>query len=358
MTQDFLNSESLVGYQIDVTHLHNVLQGLISAQQQQQQQLSSVLRKVGNLESTINHVDSRLQGIENALGGFGGADELRSLRGHLVEVAKEVDALNDNVIPVLQRQSEDALRVTQSNSQQLKDVVSTVPALERGYSDLRRDLEMTRGNTMKLSDQVAALNQVVESDKAESEAKERSRGLQQRQIDDVCRDINARTERMERELLSRLSGAVEELTQRTNENFREVENSAKGMDAEIARLHSELANLRAELNTVDNDNRHRVGKVTADVDDKFNVVLNLMQNFERQSMLMEQHLADAGRVLSTRDASRAPSNGRSGSMEYMMGSRPTPSSSSAFPPQAPSSSGQYGTNVRRNFSNELERGSY
>jgi chromosome segregation ATPase len=348
VTQEYLKSTPLLSYQLDVTHLHNVLQGIIAGQQQQQQQQQLIARKVNALESAVANIDTRLQNVESAIGGFGGADELRALRQHLIDVARAVDTLNESVIPNIQRQQEETSRFFSSNNNQLQQMINIVPALERAAGELRRDLDLNQRNISQIVEHVTALEAQAQTERAEADNRERSRGITIQQNNDVVRELAARLERTEREIASRLNPAamaLEDLARRTHENFREVENSAKAVDVELAKLHSDLANLRAELNSVDNDGRHRLGKVTEDVDSKFNVVLNLMQNFERNNQIMEQHITAAGQVLATRD----PRQSRSGSLAMDSRPVPTPTTGGGYPSYAT-------TNVRRNFSTELERG--
>ena len=51
---------------------------------------------------------------------------------------------------------------------------------------------------------------------------------------------------------------------------------------------------------MDTTTRNRFGKVTEDVDAKFDMVLSLLQNVEKNSSVLEDALATAGRALATR----------------------------------------------------------
>ncbi|CUF75259.1 Hypothetical protein, putative [Bodo saltans] len=64
-------------------------------------------------------------------------------------------------------------------------------------------------------------------------------------------------------------------------------------------MRSDLANVRTELNTLDNNTRQKVTRVTDDMDTKFNMLLESLHQFERNSTELEDHLAAAGRVLAS-----------------------------------------------------------
>ena len=292
---DLLASRPLLGYTIDATHLHNILRTLIQQGQQQTNDMSQLSRRVQALEAMQDQLRVAVQRIEQAVGSHSSVqEELRTIRTQVSEVARVVDSVTQSALPEIERRLQDS----STSVQQLDRAIAALqPAVERSVAETRQQIDGLRGQVAAVVDQHKAVQSQWQQDRSTIETRERSRAAQDRAVDDALRELVPRVERIERENVPKLTSTLVELTKRTDDNFRLVEAASRNVDADISKLRTDVANTRAELNTVDNDLNHAVTKVKDDADGKFAMLLQLMQSFERNTMLMEQHVEAAGRVL-------------------------------------------------------------
>lgn len=300
---EFIDSKPLVGFQMDATHLHNILQSIVRAQQQSSQNQALVTRRLQGLDNVVQELSDRIVQMESAITRVSGGDEVRSLKAHLQDVSAVVDNISRQALPEVRRACDDIRRSVnpiersvQQLHQALGPMETSQEALRQNIDDLAKDIQ---NSSRQLSQQ---LNQVQQ----QSDDIDRERQAEMIRVADAVRDIQARADRIERgggPNGAQLRDLYDELNVRTNDNFRAVEISAKAVDTELNRIRSDLANVRTELNTLDNNTRQKVTRVTDDMDAKFNMLLEALHQFERNSTELEDHLAAAGRVLAS---SRVP----------------------------------------------------
>lgn len=284
-TLDFLSSRSLIGFQMDASHLHAVLQQVIKLQARQGAELGS---RVGRVEAAVAEISTRLSAIESAIANFGGADEVRALTSRFHELTRTVEGMA-NVIPQLRRETEELGRGATATDRSVQQLLQQfVPQVERALQEDRARAE--RG-----------LQQLADTQRAAEESLTPHIERHQKLLEEVV----GKVEHVEGALIGKLAGSLDELNKRTNENFRNVERSAQQFDSELNKLRADLANARAEINTVDNDGQFRTKKITEDTDAKFQLLLDTMKGFEKNTHLVERQLAEAGRVLQVNNSASA-----------------------------------------------------
>lgn len=290
---DFLESKSLIGFQLDASHLHNVLHGILRNQQSASQAQVAVARRLQAVEAAIQEVADRQSLLESQVAKVGGnGDEVRSLRSHLQDVSTVVENLSRQAVPEIRRSCDELRRAVAPLERNVQQLSVALPQFETAnqqvmqhVDDISKEIALAQ---RQLAQQAASQQQVIED-----------RDRETIRISEVVRDLQVRAERVERGggVNSQWRDAFEELNGRTNENFRQIEVSAKAVDAELHRIRTDLANVRTELNQMDNNSRQKMVKITDDMDNKFDMVLNLLQSYEKNSSELEEHLAAAGRAL-------------------------------------------------------------
>ena len=284
---NFLESKPLMGYEINTTHLTNVLQTILRNQQQFQAQMGAVSRRMGTVEQLSSDFDRRLQLIEQQL--FGGEDS-RQLKVTVNELSTTVASLIRRTIPELRRDSEDLKRFATTADRDILALTSAIRPVEVQVKTLEQSCALS------LKDHEQHLNEL----RRQLQVAQQQQDARDRSAAEVLRDVQGKTDRLEREVGGRWRESLEELNERMNENFRLIEEGARAVDVELAKLaalRTDVSNLRTELNTVDNQARYKVSKVAEDVDAKFKELLEFLQSVERNSTMFEEHLAAAGRAL-------------------------------------------------------------
>lgn len=296
---DYLESKPLVGFQMDATHLHNVLQSIVRSQQVASQNQTAIARRLQGVEGAVQDVNERLSAMETALNRVGGGEEVRSLKAHLQDLSAVMDNLSRQALPEVRRACDDirrSINPIEKNVQQLHAVIAPIESaqesLRQYVDDVARDSQTT---VRQISGQLSQVQQ-------QADEVDRERQVELNRVNDLLREVQTRADRIERSGGpggAQLRDLYDELNIRTNDNFRAVEISAKAVDTELNRMRSDLANVRTELNTLDNNTRQKVTRVTDDMDAKFNMLLETLHQFERNSTELEDHLAAAGRVLAS-----------------------------------------------------------
>jgi len=329
---DLLESKPLITFQMEAMHLHNILQFLARNQRQQDQVIAGNNRRLQVIEATLQEVLGRVKQFETLVRD---PDELPALRQHLGDVTTAVDGLQRQLIPDLRRQMEDQRRVTQGldrNVQGLTQVIGPMQQeLQKAMEDLSRDVSQTHRHMQNQVQQLAVAH----------DEHERDRSLNAQRVVDQHRELVARTERLEREGVASRLKELDELNARTNENFRQVEITARQVDVELQKLRADVGNVRAELNTLDNTTRNRLAKISEDLDGKFEMLLGVLQNYEKNSSALEETLTQAGRALAER---------RAGFASVPHHFNPTPVQTTTT---TTIRGGQVSHDVRRNFTPEL-----
>ena len=334
---EFMDSKALIGFQMDASHLHHVMQILIRNQQQQQQAVQGFSRRMQAIEGAVQDCVSRVSSVSAALAHL---DEIAHLRSQVAEVATVVDSVNRQVVPELRRQIDETRRTGAVFERNIQLVSQALQGVQQDQAATKQQVDDTNRDIVALGRQTQSQLQALHDDHIE---KDRDRVLLHQRSQETLRELQQRSERIEKDFGARFRDALEELNNRTNENFRQVEVSARSVDSELQKIRTDIGNIRAEFNAMDTNVRSRFGKVTEDVDAKFDLVLSLLQNVEKNSSVLEDALATAGRALAARREMQAfaPASGLAG----------------GAPQQTTTTTSLRGniitSDVRRNFSNEL-----
>ena len=293
LSQEYLSSRSLIAFQIDVTHLHNVLHGIVTATSQLQQQMAQLTKQQATADGRITAALAKIDHLEEVISGLGGADQVQQLHNNVVEIAHAIERVNVQIPELAQRVEE----VQTGAARDLNAFSSGFKTVDKSIFELQQGLEKQQKNAQVVYESQQAIVQQLQTDRLEADKREKAKAQQLRQLEDMSRELAVRSELLEKDLTARVTASLEEMNGRTNENFRKVEASAKAVDSVLGRVEAEVTNLRAELNTLDNDSKHYRGKIKEDIDAKFDMVLQLLQRFERDHNFLEQHISEAGRAL-------------------------------------------------------------
>jgi uncharacterized phage infection (PIP) family protein YhgE len=293
----FLNSRNLVGFQLDGTHLHAVLQRIIHEQRTQAQEFHALARRVDGIDGALAELQDFARRTSSVFDSLGSADEIRSLGQHMRQIETRIESVLVPELRDVRRAAESADRRAQQAAQVSEQLGSTVAQVHEGLQGVQVDVnalsENQRSFAGELREASTRVNEV-----------QQTRSLERQRGEDAVREALARLERMEREALPKVYADMEDLNRRSDENFRSVEVAVRQFEDDHRRAKADIGNLRAELNALDNDASHRINKMKEDADGKFAMLLQLMQSFEKNSILFEQHMAEAGRALQN---PRAPS---------------------------------------------------
>ncbi|ESL06213.1 hypothetical protein TRSC58_06115 [Trypanosoma rangeli SC58] len=290
---ELLESRPLVGFQMDGSHLHGVLKRVIQEQQQQAQFQRQMGLRLSDLEEDLRSMNTRQKELEKALGSAS-PDTLRKIRqdleyldeglGNLARDVKEARSLGERAA----RAAEDAGRGVQSMGRDLG-------ALRGRQDQFQQDLDELAQENRRLGDAVNAV---------EREQSEQAQNL----IHDL-EQINSR------ENVQKLRDMLDELCERTDKNFRSVEESARAVDAELIRHRSDINGLQADVGFLDDQVRQHLSNITKDVDARCQMILDTLREQERSSLEIEEHMVAAGQALARRKALKEP-HGASGARAY------------------------------------------
>lgn len=298
---DFLQSRPLIGFQMDGSHLNTVLQNIIRQQQQLVQGQRQVMQRVDELEENVSDLRSRHQEVERVLEQVSGAVDpsfyndvrvrLQDLEGAMDHVVRDVDEARKTASAAGQDADQAGRLADQANR-------GLVP-LQESVQSVAQDVEgLARQSAQERRDIGRALDDLTNA-----------RNEQDRHFADALRSLQQRADQLARESgVERLRQMLEELSDRTDENFRNVEESARAVDAELNRQGGELGNILNELGAADERQRSRFTAFATDMDDKYQALLNAFREYERSATELEEHVAMAGQALARR---RRNSPGRS-----------------------------------------------
>lgn len=300
----FIDSRPLVG--IDHNHLNSILHAIVRNQQQLHQANQQLQWRLQQVDQTLQDVVDQQRGVEQAVQQLAANDdEARNLRANVKDLSTVVDSLARQAVPELRRGMDEMRRnALPPLERALQTVQQNVAQIAQAQEERGRDADH---GLRQMQGQVAALQSALDE-------QDRDRAADLNRVADAVRDLQGRLERQERSAggpgSQQWREAIEELTNHANNNFHQVELSAKAVDAELNRIRTDLANCRTDLNTLDNNTRQKFSKVTDDMDSKFEMILGLLQNYERSSSELEEHLAAAGRALASSKAGGPSSMGR------------------------------------------------
>lgn len=295
---EFIQSRPLIGYQMDGSHLNNVLVSLARQQQQLMDAQGQLNERLGDIVADVREIRDHQKQLENVIGELGGPEQLHHVRSRIGEIERALEAAARDVQDV--RRVASAAGQDADQAGQLADEANraaaalreTISKLGSDVDAVARQVELDRNSISK------ALNDL---DKDRSELEQQMRG--------ALRDVQQRAERMERETgVERLRHTLEELSDRTDENFRSVEESARAVDAELSRQNANHTTLRSELAALDERARTGLAALSSDTDNKYHMLLDAFRQYEAGWSDLEEHMVRAGQMLANR---RQRSPGRS-----------------------------------------------
>lgn len=295
---EFIQSRPLIGYQMDGSHLNNVLVSLARQQQQLMDAQGQLNERLGDIAADVREIRDHQKQLENVIGELGGPEQLHHVRSRIGEIERALEAAARDVQDV--RGLASAAGQDADQAGQLADEANRAAAvLRETISKLGSDVDAV-ARQVEL-DRKSISKALSDLDKDRSELEQQMRG--------ALRDVQQRAERMERETgVVRLRHTLEELSDRTDENFRSVEESARAVDAELSRQNANHTTLRSELAALDERARTGLAALSSDTDNKYHMLLDAFRQYEAGWSDLEEHMVRAGQMLANR---RQRSPGRS-----------------------------------------------
>lgn len=295
---EFIQSRPLIGYQMDGSHLNNVLVSLARQQQQLMDAQGQLNERLGDIVADVREIRDHQKQLENVIGELGGPEQLHHVRSRIGEIERALEAAARDVQDV--RGLASAAGQDADQAGQLADEANRAAAvLRETISKLGSDVDAV-ARQVEL-DRKSISKALSDLDKDRSELEQQMRG--------ALRDVQQRAERMERETgVERLRHTLEELSDRTDENFRSVEESARAVDAELSRQNANHTTLRSELAALDERARTGLAALSSDTDNKYHMLLDAFRQYEAGWSDLEEHMVRAGQMLANR---RQRSPGRS-----------------------------------------------
>lgn len=295
---EFIQSRPLIGYQMDGSHLNNVLVSLARQQQQLMDAQGQLNERLGDIAADVREIRDHQKQLENVIGELGGPEQLHHVRSRIGEIERALEAAARDVQDV--RGLASAAGQDADQAGQLADEANrAAAALRETISKLGSDVDAV-ARQVEL-DRKSISKALSDLDKDRSELEQQMRG--------ALRDVQQRAERMERETgVERLRRTLEELSDRTDENFRSVEESARAVDAELSRQNANHTTLRSELAALDERARTGLAALSSDTDNKYHMLLDAFRQYEAGWSDLEEHMVRAGQMLANR---RQRSPGRS-----------------------------------------------
>jgi len=295
VTMESLGSKPLVGFTLDATHLFNILAALTKSVDKTNTNVTSLGKRITALEQATQYSQQNLESLTQRLQRVerdgGPLDEIRALKQQLSDLRSLMERHDQEIPELARRTSETAMALNQTNR--------AVDQIHKDYTkefDTSRQLQKQQGDQIRVFQQ-QVLDRGLEGDRIKQQILA--------QVDQSQKDIALRVDHSIEEAQRRLLSVVDELNKKTLENFRTTDIDIRKFEDSLNALINELANVRADVNTVDNDARHNVTKLRDDNDLKFQEMLAALQSIEQGSAVMERALAEAGRVLHQRGAARS-----------------------------------------------------
>lgn len=287
---EFLQSRPLIGYQMDGSHLNHVLQDIIRQQQQLANNQQQIMQRLTNTEEDIKEIASHVREVERVTADVGGLERLSEIRGRLDAVERGMDVLSKNI--------EDTHKIATTAATDADQAGRLADEAHRGLVPVRKAVDQLLHDVDSFGRQNAAEQREIERALEELQS---SRTAQERSIQGALRELHSQAERLERDSgVERIRQMLEELSDRTDENFKSVEESARVVDEELSRQSAELKAIRVEVGAVDERVYGRMVSFAAEMEEKHKTLLSAFRDYERNASELEEHLVMAGKALARR----------------------------------------------------------
>ena len=225
----------------------------------------------------------RLRGVECVLTEFGGAERLTHLYGRVEAIESDVGRAvrgfeeSKKAVAVAGQDASQALRSIPHIQESLNHVVANIDSLERQHAQEARDLQR-------------AIREL-----------QRCHIEHERHMSEALHEVQARTERLGKmHDIEHLREMLEELSDRTDGNFKSVEESARAVGAKLSRHATELSAVRSDVASIEERAQNRVLGLSNDMEQRYQMLLEAFREYERNSHDLEEHLVMAGQVLARR----------------------------------------------------------
>lgn len=269
-----MKSRPLIGFQMDGSHLSAVLESIIRQQQQLVQSQRQTSERFSVMESDIIEIREHQQTLERLVEEIGGTDT------GVISRVKEIEM----AITKMGRELEDHRRVATAAADDADAAGRLADQAHRQLAPLQDSLKKLAQDLDFSSKQTG--DDLEEITRALSELG-KTRMEDERRLNEALREVHQRAERLARENgVEQVRRMVEELSNRTDENFRSVEESSRAVDAELSRQNKLLQTLAVET------------------DEKHQLLIDALREYERSSNELEEHLILAGQTLARRQATK------------------------------------------------------
>ncbi|CAJ1007574.1 hypothetical protein Q4I28_002887 [Leishmania naiffi] len=284
---DFIQSRPLIGYQMDGAHLNNVLVSLARQQQQLMDTQNRLNNRLGDIVDDVREIRDHQKQLESVIGELGGPAQLHHVRSRIADVERAVDGLA--------RDMQDTKDVANAAGRDANQAGRLADDASRAASSLRDSVNTLGGDMEKVAHQLESHRKSI--GKALGDLEKDRQHLEQ-QVREAIREVQQRIERESG--VERLRQMLDELSDRTDENFRSVEESARAVDAELSRQDTNQATLRAEISALDERARTALAALSSDADNKYHKLLDAFRQYEAGWTDLEEHMVRAGQLLASR----------------------------------------------------------
>lgn len=287
---EFIQSRPLIGYQMDGSHLNNVLVSLARQQQQLMDAQSQVNDRLGDLAEDVREIREHQKQLESVIGELGGPEQLHNVRSRISDVERALDGAA--------RELQDVKSTANTAGQDADQAGRLADEANRAAATLREAINKLGGDVEGVARQVELDRKSISKALGDLD---KDRNELEQQMRDALRDVQQRAERIERESgVERLRHLLEKLSDRTDENFRSVEESARAVDAELSRQNANHTTLRSEVVALDERARAALAALSSDTDSKYHMLLDAFRQYEAGWSDLEEHMVRAGQLLANR----------------------------------------------------------
>lgn len=269
-----MKSRPLFGLHMDSSHLLSVLDSILRQQQQLIQAQRQAAERFHAIEEDIREVRDHQQALERIVEEMGGADSgilsrVKDVEMALTKVHRDVEETR-RVASSASEKADGAGRVAEQANRQLVPVQDSIRKLG---SEIDFSSKQTSEDLQEIT---RALNELG-----------RTRVEDEKRLNEALREVHQRAERLARENgVDQVRRMIEELSDKTDDNFKSVEEASKVVDEELAR------------------HQHLIQTLSAETDEKHQLIIDALREYERSSTELEEHLVLAGQTLARRQASK------------------------------------------------------
>nr|CCC94539.1 conserved hypothetical protein [Trypanosoma congolense IL3000] len=219
-----LEQHPLIGFQMDVSHLHSLLRDIMQEQLQQAHNQEKMNERLTTIENEMHTVVARQRNIEKSLDSAT-TDNKQEIQAEFHELRSNVKNLAADV-KKLRHDSGESMRIAIDAKHGLHDLQKEIMATQQHCREISNANDEVVREHMKFTNAIKDIRWSLEE--------------QDQQCKAMAREAESRVDDR------RLHSMFDALCERTDKNFRNVEQSSLAVDAELMRL-------RADVNFIQND---------------------------------------------------------------------------------------------------------